>query len=88
MESDPPLAAAVTACFSNWLTQDDASCFDVSMVRNLLMAGGFSAVLVAGGSPCQDVSSLNRARKGMGSECANAALSVYTESCGAMPECD
>ncbi|CAE7158869.1 DNMT3A [Symbiodinium necroappetens] len=67
-ESDPVLRTAVSMCFGNVFVQHDARQLDLAVVRKLLQEGGYTAVLVAGGSPCQDVSPLNRKRKGLASD--------------------
>ena len=68
VEADAVLTQAVSMCFGNVLFQQDATAFDVAMLRSLLLEGGYTAILVAGGSPCQDVSPLNRYRAGLESQ--------------------
>ena len=67
VELQEDLAAAVRASFANVWQQSDATAFDLGMVREILTAGGYTAILIVGGSPCQDVSMLNRRRAGISS---------------------
>ncbi|CAE7513615.1 DNMT3B [Symbiodinium sp. CCMP2592] len=67
VEADSSLTQAVSMCFGNVFFQHDAEHFDTSVLRSLLHEGGYTAILVAGGSPCQDVSQLNRDRAGLSS---------------------
>ena len=65
VEQDARAVAAVHASFANVWQQPDVRSFDLDQVRRLLSSHPFTAILVAGGSPCQAVSALNSPRSGV-----------------------
>ena len=67
VEQDEILSLAVRRQFANVFYQRDALKFEPEMVKEILQDGGYTALLVVGGSPCQDLSLLNRHRQGLAS---------------------
>ena len=68
VESCPTAAGVCRASFRNVLHFDDVKDFTAEQIRPILSNNAFSAILVAGGSPCQDISVLHQQRRGLRSE--------------------
>ena len=65
VELDPVAAGVCAASFRNVTHFPDAKLFTAACLRQEFQTHAYAAVLVIGGSPCQDISQLNRGRKGL-----------------------
>ncbi|CAE7861519.1 DNMT3A, partial [Symbiodinium necroappetens] len=66
-ETDPDAAYVTQKTFRHVKHMGDVHDFDPAQVAVQLRRGHFTAILVAGGSPCQDVSPLHSGRPGLAS---------------------
>ncbi|CAE7300004.1 DNMT3A, partial [Symbiodinium necroappetens] len=65
VEMDPVATGVCAASFRNVAHFPDARSFTAACLRQEFQTHAYAAVLVLGGSPCQDISRLNRSRKGL-----------------------